>query len=68
MDAATWDMDNWAEREAGGFGVTIGWHVVGQPGTLEMGRIVLTMQDEGIGAPGSGSLPHRSSLPAQPLT
>lgn len=36
MDAATWDVDNWAERKAGGFGVTLGHHVVEQPGTLDM--------------------------------
>ena len=45
MDAATWDMDNWAGREAGGFGVTLGQHVVGQPGTLEVQRAVPAMQD-----------------------
>lgn len=52
-----WDVDNWAERDAGGFGVTLGQHTEEQPGTLEMGRAVLTMQDGEIGAPDSGGAP-----------
>lgn len=68
MDAATWDVDNWAERKAGGFGVTLGHHVVEQPGTLDMQRAVLAMQDRRMGAPCSASSPHRSSPPTWPLT
>lgn len=68
MDAAARDMGNWAEREAGGFGVTFGQHMVGQSEALGVGRDVLATQDGGIEAPGSGSSPHGSSPPTQPLT
>lgn len=68
MDAAAWDMDNWAEREAGGFGVTLGQHMVGQSETPGVGRDVLATQDGRIEAPGSESSPHGSSPPTQPLT
>lgn len=68
MGAATRDMDNCEERDAGGFGTTRGQHMVGQPGTLEVRRAVLATQDGRIRAPGSGSSTHGTSLPTQPLT
>ena len=59
-----WDVDNWAKREAGGFGVTLGQHVVGQAEILEVGRAVLSTQDGGIGGPQAlGSHPTGAPCP-----
>lgn len=54
------------EREGGGFGVTRGQHVVGQPGMCK--GLLWTCRLEGIRAPDPRSSPHRSSPPAQLLT
>lgn len=53
----------WAEGEAGGSGVTLGWHMVGQAGALGVPWSVLATQDRGAWGPRMGVLE-----PQEPLT